>query len=70
MEHYEVSTRCAEAALLPAVRDADPRTPALADGFSCRTQIQYALLHALPDRTPVHLAEVPAEALRAGLSRS
>jgi hypothetical protein len=38
-EHRDVSLACAEQALLPAVRDADPDTVVLADGFSCRTQI-------------------------------
>ena len=33
-EHREVSLACAERVLLPAVRDADPRTVVLADGFS------------------------------------
>ncbi|MCT2583548.1 hypothetical protein JT362_10505 [Actinophytocola sp. S1-96] len=51
---------CAEDKLLPAVRDADPDTLVLADGFSCRTQIE----HAEPDRRPVHLAELLASGLR------
>ena len=38
--HYEVSVACAEHRLWPAVRDARPETAVLADGFSCRTQIQ------------------------------
>lgn len=36
--HYEVSVAVAENALLPALRDAEPGTVLLADGFSCRTQ--------------------------------
>ncbi len=57
--HGEVSRACAEQALLPAVRRADPATLVLADGFSCRTQI-----HQLDSggRTAVHLAEVLAAA--------
>jgi hypothetical protein len=51
---------CAERALLPAVRDASPQTLVLADGFSCRTQIE----QAGTGRTPVHLAEVLAAGLR------
>jgi uncharacterized protein len=39
--HYDVSMACAaRQALLPAVRSADPGTLVLADGFSCRTQIE------------------------------
>jgi FAD/FMN-containing dehydrogenase/Fe-S oxidoreductase len=53
-EHREVSLACAEQALLPAVRDADPSTVVLADGFSCRTQIE----QAGTGRRAVHLAEV------------
>ena len=52
--HRDVSLACAEQALLPAVRAADPRTVVLADGFSCRTQIE----DAHTGRRAVHLAEV------------
>ena len=38
--HYEVSVAVAESALLPAVRAAAPGTVLLADGFSCRTQLE------------------------------
>ncbi|GGZ02689.1 FAD-binding and (Fe-S)-binding domain-containing protein [Streptomyces poonensis] len=58
--HYEVSMACAEAGLLPAVRDADDTTLVLADGFSCRTQVE----QAGTGRTPLHLAEVLAAGLR------
>jgi FAD/FMN-containing dehydrogenase/Fe-S oxidoreductase len=58
--HYDVSMACAEAGLLPAVRDADEATLVLADGFSCRTQVE----QAGTGRRPVHLAEVLAAALR------
>nr|WP_198586860.1 FAD-binding and (Fe-S)-binding domain-containing protein [Glycomyces xiaoerkulensis] len=50
--HYEISMDCAEQALLPAVRDTGPDTLVLADGFSCRTQIE-----AGTGRQAVHLAE-------------
>jgi len=51
--HYEVSVAVAESQLLPAVRDAEPGTVFLADGFSCRTQLDdLAGVHAL------HLAEL------------
>jgi FAD/FMN-containing dehydrogenase/Fe-S oxidoreductase len=51
--HHEVSMACAEHALLPAVRAADPRTAVLADGFSCRTQIAHG-----SSRRARHLAEL------------
>jgi FAD/FMN-containing dehydrogenase/Fe-S oxidoreductase len=38
--HGEVSEAVAEQTLLPRLREADPETVVLADGFSCRTQIQ------------------------------
>jgi FAD/FMN-containing dehydrogenase/Fe-S oxidoreductase len=55
--HGEVSEACAEAVLLPRLREADPETVVLADGFSCRTQI-----HDLDSggREGVHLAELLA----------
>ncbi len=56
--HYEVSTACAEEALLPSVREAPEDAIVLADGFSCRTQ-----LHQLAGVRGRHLAEVLAEAL-------
>ncbi|WP_449421134.1 FAD-binding and (Fe-S)-binding domain-containing protein [Salininema proteolyticum] len=51
--HYQVSMDCAEQALLPAVRRSDPDTLVIADGFSCRTQIE----QAGTCRRPMHLAE-------------
>ncbi len=53
--HYEVSTAVAESALLPAVRAAGDDATVLADGFSCRTQ-----LDDLAHRPGVHLAELLA----------
>jgi hypothetical protein len=44
---------------MPALRDADPDAPVLADGFSCRTQIR----DLAPNRQPVHVAQVIATAL-------
>jgi Fe-S oxidoreductase len=58
-EHYDVSMACAEDKLLPALRDTDPDTLVVADGYSCRTQIEQSDV----DRTPVHLAEVLAAAV-------
>lgn len=60
--HYEVSVACAEDKLMPAIRQADPGTLVLADGFSCRTQIR----DLEPGSHPVHSAEVLAAALRGG----
>ncbi|MFI0151817.1 FAD-binding and (Fe-S)-binding domain-containing protein [Streptomyces lydicus] len=56
--HYDISVACAEDQLLPAVRQSAPGTEILADGFSCRTQLDH-----LGDRPGRHLAEVLAEAL-------
>ncbi|GHC60345.1 oxidoreductase [Streptomyces flavofungini] len=56
--HYDVSTACAEEQLLPAVREAPPGAEVLADGFSCRTQLDQ--LAGVRGR---HLAEVLAEGL-------
>ncbi|MFF4271076.1 FAD-binding and (Fe-S)-binding domain-containing protein [Streptomyces sp. NPDC001536] len=58
--HFEVSRTCAEDQLLPAVRDAADGTAILADGFSCRTQLEQ--LAGVRGR---HLAEVLAEGLDA-----
>ncbi|MFH9571953.1 FAD-linked oxidase C-terminal domain-containing protein [Streptomyces sp. NPDC017454] len=56
--HYEVSAACAEDQLLPAVREAPDGAVVLADGFSCRTQLEQ--LGGVRGR---HLAEVLAEGL-------
>ena len=57
--HYDVSAAVAETALLPAVRDAGDGATVLADGFSCRTQLDHlAGVHAR------HLAELLASRLR------
>lgn len=58
--HYEVSVACAEDQLLPAIRSADPNTVLVADGFSCRTQVE----ELMPGRHPVHTAQVMAAAVR------
>ena len=54
--HYDVSVACAEHGLWPAVRNADPATAVLADGFSCRTQIEAGHL----GREGIHLAQLLA----------
>jgi Fe-S oxidoreductase len=52
-EKYDVSVKCAERVLLPAVRRADADTLVVTDGFSCRAQIEQ-----LAGRRPVHVAEL------------
>jgi Fe-S oxidoreductase len=54
-EHYDISMRMAEAALLPSVRDAAPSVPIAADGFSCRHQIRDG-----SGREAVHVARLPS----------
>lgn len=56
--HFEVSAACAQEQLLPAVRDAPEGAVVLADGFSCRTQLEQ-----LAGTRGRHLAEVLAEHL-------
>jgi Fe-S oxidoreductase len=54
--HHELSLKIAEDGLLPAVRDTAPGAFVLADGFSCRTQID----QAGTGRQALHLAEALA----------
>jgi Fe-S oxidoreductase len=58
--HYEVSEACAERALLPAIRAAAETDVILADGFSCRTQIDQGKANG---RRALHLAELLAAAV-------
>jgi FAD/FMN-containing dehydrogenase/Fe-S oxidoreductase len=58
-EKYEVSQMVGERVLLPKVRQAAPDTLVIADGFSCRTQIEQGT-----GRKAVHLAQVIELALR------
>jgi FAD/FMN-containing dehydrogenase/Fe-S oxidoreductase len=53
--HYELSVKVAEQQLLPAVSNAPPDTVFLADGFSCRTQ-----LNDLAGVKALHLAQLLA----------
>jgi FAD/FMN-containing dehydrogenase/Fe-S oxidoreductase len=59
-DHHATSVAVAELALLPALRAEPPSTVVLADGFSCRTQIEQ-----LAGRPAMHLAELLREALHA-----
>jgi FAD/FMN-containing dehydrogenase/Fe-S oxidoreductase len=54
--HHEVSMAVAEQGVLPAVREAAPDSVLLADGFSCRTQIE----QGDTGRRALHLAEALA----------
>jgi Fe-S oxidoreductase len=56
--HHDVSVTIAEQQLLPAVRDLGPGAVVLADGFSCRTQ-----LDQLAGRRGLHLAQLLADRL-------
>ena len=52
-KHYDVSMKVGERVILPAVRETSPETLVIADGFSCREQIEQGT-----GRHPLHLAEV------------
>src|SRR5207248_11059331 len=58
---YDVSIKCGERVLLPAVRDAARETLIIADGFSCREQIAQ-----MTDRRALHPAQVIQMAMRGG----
>ena len=58
-DKFEISRACGERVLLPRVRQADEQTLIIADGFSCREQIEQAT-----GRKTVHLVEVMQMALR------
>jgi len=58
-ERYQVAIKEGERVLLPRVRQAPDGTFVIADGFSCRTQVEQG-----SDRRALHLAEVLRLALR------
>ncbi len=60
-DKYDVSIKCGERVLLPAVRAAGLSTLVIADGFSCREQIAQET-----PRRALHLAEVMQLALKEG----
>ncbi len=60
-ETYDVSIKCGERVLLPTVRQASNRDLIIADGFSCRTQIEQGT-----HREALHLAQVLKLALQEG----
>lgn len=59
--HYATSKAVGERVLLPAVRAADPNALIIADGFSCRTQIDQET-----SRQALHLAQVLQRAISRG----
>jgi Fe-S oxidoreductase len=60
--HYEVSMACGERALLPKVRSAARDALLVADGFSCRTQIE----QGQDGRRAIHVAQALQLALDHG----
>jgi FAD/FMN-containing dehydrogenase/Fe-S oxidoreductase len=52
-KHYDLSMKVGERVLLPMVREASPETLIIADGFSCREQIEQST-----GRGTLHFAEV------------
>jgi FAD/FMN-containing dehydrogenase/Fe-S oxidoreductase len=54
--HYDVSVACGERVLLPKIREAPADTLLVADGFSCRSQIE----QADTGRRALHLGQVLA----------
>jgi FAD/FMN-containing dehydrogenase/Fe-S oxidoreductase len=52
-EHYDVSIKVGELALLPHVRESEERTLIISDGFSCREQVAQTT-----GRQALHLADV------------
>jgi FAD/FMN-containing dehydrogenase/Fe-S oxidoreductase len=63
-EHYDVSIKCGERNLLPAVRKADSEKLIIASGFSCHEQIVQQT-----DRQPLHIAEILHLAMTEGTPR-
>ena len=51
--HYDLAMEIGELGLLPAVRDLADETLVIADGFSCKTQIEHGT-----GRRALHVAEV------------
>ena len=52
--HHEVSMQCGEQGLLPKVRELDSETLVVADGFSCKTQIE----QGATGRRALHVAQI------------
>jgi Fe-S oxidoreductase len=58
-EHYDVSMKMAEMDLLPKIREADDDTLIVADGTSCRHQIDDGV-----DREAIHVVRILDRSLR------
>ena len=58
-EHYDVSVAVAQHSLLPKLEEMSDSTLVVADGFSCRGQIEQ-----LDGRQPLHIAQLAQRALR------
>jgi Fe-S oxidoreductase len=58
--HEQVSEDVAALHLLPALAQAAPGAAVVADGYSCRTQVN----DLAPGHRPMHLAELLAQGLR------
>jgi Fe-S oxidoreductase len=58
--HYDLSVRIAGERLLPQLAETPPDALLVADGFSCKIQIE-----ALSDHRPMHVVEAIAEGVRA-----
>jgi FAD/FMN-containing dehydrogenase/Fe-S oxidoreductase len=52
--HHDISMECGEQGLLPKIRELDQETLVVADGFSCKTQIE----HGQTGRRALHVAQV------------
>jgi FAD/FMN-containing dehydrogenase/Fe-S oxidoreductase len=59
--HHEISVKIGEQRLMPAVREAPKDALVIADGFSCKTQIE-----ELTDRRAMHTAQVVKMAMTEG----
>ena len=58
--HYDLSVQIARDRLLPQLSQAPPDALLIADGFSCKTQVE-----ALSEHRPVHVVQAIAEGVRA-----
>ena len=57
-EHYEMSMSIGEMALFPAIRDEEGEFEIVAEGISCRQQIQHGT-----EKSAMHLVELLADAM-------
>ena len=64
-EHFDISMKCGERALLPTVREMPKNALVITDGFSCRAQIAQTT-----ERQALHLAEIIQLALNDGISKT